>query len=106
MSMIPAPSVTAAGPRDAWKGSLTCTRNPMANTRREPTTIHPRRRREKCASPNILVKAPLNAARSAADDLASYGIIPGEPRSAQRGALIDLERVRRPTAIGYLGFAA
>ena len=63
-------------------------------------------RRQKCAVIlNIFVTVRPSGARSATEDLVSYGTIPGELRSVQKGVLIGSGRVRKPTANGYPGFA-
>jgi len=92
-------SRTAVSLRGALKGTLTCARTATANTRQAE-------RRQTCTTnPHNFVSARPSVARSATEDLASSGTIPGEPRSVQRSALIGSGRVRKPTANGYPGFA-
>ena len=53
---------------------------------------------------NIFVTARPSVARSATGNLASCGIIPGAPRSAQRSVLPVSGHVGKPTANGCSGF--
>lgn len=96
-------SATAASLRELRKGVHLCARcdgKPEAN---DPLKME---RRQTCATnPNMFETAPPSVARSATEDSASCGTIPGELRSVQRSALIGLRRVRKPTANGYHGFA-
>jgi hypothetical protein len=89
--------------------SVPSAKNASANCDgQEPSTSHyPRKaqRRQQCATvPNIFVTAQPSVARSVTANLASSDTTPGEPPSAQKGALTASRHARMATADGYLGF--
>jgi hypothetical protein len=62
-------------------------------------------RRQKCATvPDIPGTAQPGVARSATENLASYGITAGEPPSVRRGALTASRHARKATADGWVDF--
>jgi hypothetical protein len=66
---------------------------------------HKAHRRQRCVTaPNIPVTAQSSVARSATENLASYGTTPAEPLSVQRSAPTVSRRARKATADGYAGF--
>jgi hypothetical protein len=71
------------------------------------TNHYPRKteRRQECATAlNILGTSPPSVALSATESLVSSATTPGEPPSAQKGALAASTPVKRTTADGYVDF--
>jgi hypothetical protein len=66
---------------------------------------HKAHRRQRCVTaPNIPVTAQSSVARSATENLASYGTTPAKPLSVQRSALTASRHAGKATADGYAGF--
>jgi hypothetical protein len=79
-----------------------CDVEQAASTNYRPRKPH---RRQQCVTaPNIPGMTQPSVARSATDDLASYGTTPGEPPSVQRSALTASRHARKATADGYVDF--
>jgi hypothetical protein len=66
---------------------------------------HKAHRRQQCVTaPNILGTAQPSVARSATENLASYGTTAAEPPSVQGSALTASRHARKATADGYVDF--
>jgi hypothetical protein len=73
-----------------------------ASSKHYPRKVH---RRQKCPTVrNVFAMAQPSVARSVTEGLASSGIIPAEPPSVQRSALIASRPARRATADGCADF--